>query len=74
MSVKQWVGMSGFNGSFKEMMHIENSIFQSVSSVNTECMVDTAVISMIFYITECLEIGKFVIMLLTLIEKIDSRL
>ena len=58
---------------FREMMHIQNSIFQSVSSVgmpHVECMIGTEEIRVILYITECFEIGK-AIMFPVLVKKIS---
>ena len=62
---------------FREMMHIQDSIFQAMSSVNMphmECMIGTEEIRIIFYITECFEIGKAVIMFPILVQKITCRL
>ena len=62
---------------FREMLLIQNSIFQSVSSVSMlhmEYMIGTEEIRVIFYITERFEIGKAVIMFPSLIKKISCRI
>lgn len=59
------------------MMHTQDSIFQSVSSVNmphVECMIGTEEIRVIFHITECFEIGKAVIRFPILVKKSTCRL
>lgn len=60
---------------FREMMHIQNIVFQSMSSVSilhVECMIVLEEIRAIFYITECFEIG--IIMFPILVKKIGFRI
>lgn len=62
---------------FREMMHMQDSILQAVSSVNMphmECMTDREEIRIIFYITECFEIGKTFTMFPIPVKKIICRL
>lgn len=56
---------------FREMTHIQKSIFQSVSM---ECMIGTEEIRAILYSTECFEIGKVINILPIFVKKISSRI
>lgn len=62
---------------FSEMMHFQNTVFQSMSSISIphmECMIGIEKIRVAFYITEYFEIGETIIMFAILVKKISCRI